>query len=374
MSAKDVQALLRLMTAAKVPLVHALAAVHELRSRDIDTTERLARSDLTTLKDVFKDDKLCKQILSAAKRSAKRRASGDDGPSTTPTKRRKADPFETPDSVPAWEVEKSLETPMSNASEEELRTMSFITNRAPLVLAFVIVLISHTMPEQPQSSRLSLAQAVVSEGAKSKAKSIGLSKGDTAEEEGWGQGQPVVTIMGRDIRVLKRWGYVWGQEGAEGQKEETTVEDVSPYQAMEDQPALWGVDLDQMKALNGPVTFSAASSDTKGLPVYSPKGARSYLYRSFETAETELSDGVKGPKKRTNALAAAEREQNVSHLLRALDLLFESWKTHLSSTELDKRSWTWYCTVRPQVSDGISGWGAKGKIRLAEILDLRRKD
>ncbi|KAL8740743.1 MAG: hypothetical protein Q9190_006580, partial [Brigantiaea leucoxantha] len=60
------------------------------------------------------------------------------------------------------------------------------------------------MPSQPLSSRLSLAQAVMSTGAKSKAVHLGLQSGKPAEEEGWGEGQPVVRVMGRDIRVMRR--------------------------------------------------------------------------------------------------------------------------------------------------------------------------
>ena len=82
------------------------------------------------------------------------------------------------------------------------------TNRAPLVLAFAVQLLKYTMPEQPLSGRLSLAQAVVSANSRSKAVSLGLEKG-SAEQEGWGNGQPKVRVMGREIHVLKRSGYDW---------------------------------------------------------------------------------------------------------------------------------------------------------------------
>src|SRR3569833_1699031 len=68
------------------------------------------------------------------------------------------------------------------------------------------------MPEQPLSSRLSLAQAVVSANSRSKAVSIGLEKGASADDEGWGEGQPRVRVMGREIAVLKRGGYEWKGE------------------------------------------------------------------------------------------------------------------------------------------------------------------
>jgi len=80
------------------------------------------------------------------------------------------------------------------------------------VLAFAVQLLKYTMPEQPLSSRLSLGQAVVSANSRSKAVSIGIEKGKSAEEQGWGMGQPKVKVMGREVSVLKRSGYEWKEE------------------------------------------------------------------------------------------------------------------------------------------------------------------
>jgi hypothetical protein len=92
------------------------------------------------------------------------------------------------------------------------------------MLAFAVVLIKYTKPCQPISSRLSLAQAVTSMNSKSKAINIGLEGGKAAEEEGWGGGQPLVRVMGRDVRVMKRWGYEWEDE-VEGIMKDTGVEE-----------------------------------------------------------------------------------------------------------------------------------------------------
>ncbi|KLU88345.1 hypothetical protein MAPG_07332 [Magnaporthiopsis poae ATCC 64411] len=73
-------------------------------------------------------------------------------------------------------------------------------------------LLRYTMPEQPPSSRLSMAQAVVSANSRSKAHSLGIENAPPAEREGWGEGQPKVRIMGREIYVLKRGGYTWNGE------------------------------------------------------------------------------------------------------------------------------------------------------------------
>ncbi|KAL8670385.1 MAG: hypothetical protein Q9168_005067, partial [Polycauliona sp. 1 TL-2023] len=54
----------------------------------------------------------------------------------------------------------------------------------------------------------------MSMGAQAKAVNLGIQTGKTAEQEGWGEGQPSVRIMGRKIAVMRRWGYNW-QETSE---------------------------------------------------------------------------------------------------------------------------------------------------------------
>lgn len=106
----------------------------------------------------------------------------------------------------ADDLEAALELPLTE-DEEVIRVTSVETNRAPLVLAFVVELLRFTMPEQPPSSRLSLAQAVVSLNSRSKAVSIGIEK--PGKEEMLSEGQPRVGVMSRQVPVLKRGGYSW---------------------------------------------------------------------------------------------------------------------------------------------------------------------
>ena len=306
---------------------------------------------------IFKDEKLSKQILNAAKKLSKKRPS-DDSSTKSPTKRRKASAEEV--IVPAA-LEESLHLPHATDDDENLSNVVLCTNRAPLVLAFAVTLLKYTMPSQPLSSRLSLAQAVVSVNSRSKAVSIGLEKGTSAEEEGWGQGQPVVRIMGRDIRVLKRWGYD-PQEDAGTIKEESSQTTESPGLS----PALWGLDLEALRS------SKAQSQHVECLPIYSPQSARNYLLRSFAIRQPlEASPNV--VKKKAIAAITAEKEKNLGLLLCSLDLLFESWAHVLSTEELDRRAWSWYVRVRPEVQDGVAGWGGKGEVKLSDILHLRRK-
>jgi hypothetical protein len=377
------------------------------------------------------------------------------------------------------------------------------TNRAPLVLAFAVALLAYTMPEQPLSSKLSLGQAVVSLNSRSKAVSLGLEKGKGAHEEGWGQGQPKVKVMGREVSVLKRSGYEW-REAPEEKKEQAEEESTqgaiaaqssadsstaegpggwtvsasvtskksifvarsitvtSPSQArselqklmasnaelrdashnitawrvsgdhgiIEDsnddgesgggrhilglmqadniinvllvvtrwyggimlgpdrwrimsqvsrdalsqrlrvagavgQEALWGLDLEAMRSTDAPVTGSTAA----GMPIYQPASARAYILKAFGSPPPAADS----KKKKSGAALDREREENLGLLLGALDLLFSSWADHLSREELDRRAWSWYVQVRPDVESGVAGWGGKGEVKLADVLNLRRK-
>ena len=260
-------------------------------------------------------------------------------------------------------MEKSLALPTSTASEQELEQIVLVTNRAPLVLAFTVTLLKYTMPNQPLSSRLSLAQAVVSLNSKSKAISLGIETGKTAEDEGWEEGQPVVKVMGREVKVMKRPDYKW-KEGSQD-KDTSEAEGSVNAECQEDtEPALWGLDLESWKRSKG----------TGGqMPIYTAQSARSYLLRSFDIDSSSGGDG-EAKKKRSGAQVAADKEHNLGLLLSALESLYDSWAPHLETAELDRRAWGWYVRVRPEVESGPAGWGGKGPVKIANILALRRQN
>ena len=287
-------------------------------------------------------------------------------------------------------VEASLALPSSSAEEEELYATTLYTNRAPLVLAFAVVLLQYTMTSQPLSSRLSLAQAVVSVNSRSKAMSLGIEKEKNAEDEGWGQGQPTVKVMGRVIRVMKRWGYnpKEGDRDSNGTmfdnnnnfKSEDKAEDSQATvkgnetladQVSEESPALWGLDLEAFRAANGPLV---PGKDTSKLPIYTPQSARAYILKSFASVPSSATANTESPRKKPSAATiAASKEKNLGLLLRALNLLYTSWAQVLSTDELDRRAWSFYVSVRPEVENGVAGWGGKGEVKLAQILAMRRK-
>ena len=85
-------------------------------------------------------------------------------------------------------------------------------------------------------------------------------------------------------------------------------------------------------------------------------------------------DGGGSETKKTLTAVSDERQENLGRLLGALRLLYKSWAGVLRKDELDRRAWSWYVSVRPDVEAGPSGWGAKGHLNLGKILDLRRAE
>ncbi|MCJ1389165.1 hypothetical protein MMC18_002020 [Xylographa bjoerkii] len=399
----EIQDLLRfLVQDAKIPLQVALPKVKDLQKASlvrydnhfakweycyyqvlihVNSVADFAAANVKTIEGIFHDEKTTKQIVSAAKRVSKKRKSSD--PSSDSSSKRSKKVLEGENVTPAA-IEQLLALPTVDANVEDLMTVSLHTNRAPLVLAFAVTLLKYTMPSQPLSSRLSLAQAVVSANSRSKAVSIGLEKGASAEEDGWGLGQPKVTVMNREIHTMKRWGYD-AEQGADVRdevpkpqscltKEEPVSESSQAVLSqdtivgdVEKEPALWGLDLESMRSSSKSLQHE---KPTGSLPIYTAQSARAYLGKSFMSKST-IAEGEGNPKKKT--VTPGEKEKNLALLLSALDLLYSSWAPFISIKDLDRRSWSWYVQIRPEVESGVAGWGGKGEVKLSDILGLRRK-
>jgi hypothetical protein len=333
----------------------------------------LAGANIGSIKSVFEDEKIARQVLNAAKRVSRKRKENESSWSSAPSPK-KAKPLYGQPLDPA-ELEASLALPEAKRDEDVIQSAVVFTNRAPLVLAFAVTLLKYTMPDQPISSRLSLAQAVTSMNSKNKAIHVGLDSGKAAEEEGWGEGQPIMRIMTRDVRVMKRWGYEWEDPStqstlklsnydAPASSDATVAEEPTAKD-----PALWGIDLEALK--------KASTSNTQGykaslsqLPIYTAQSARSYLIKAFETPKDP--NKAAPAKKQTAASMSAAKERNLGLVLGALELLYESWVHVLSRDDLNNRAWGWYVRVRPEVANGAAGWGGKGNVKLSDILALRR--
>lgn len=259
----------------------------------------IATAELAILTTAMGDEKSAKQLQTAAKSTlkepSKKRGASEALPSETKRRRSQfelAQEPQTPD-----ELEASLALPKSAADEDEISKTVLFTNRAPLVLAFAVVLLKYTMPEQPPSSRLSLAQAVVSMNSKSKAVSIGISSGNTAEQEGWGHGQPKVRVMGREIYVLKRGGYEWkgsnkddtnsnleqSQIKAEENLTQSTLDLENPQKAerTKSEESKWSI--------SKSVTLKKSTFIARSIGISSPLEARSSL-RALMASSPELRD------------------------------------------------------------------------------------
>lgn len=244
---QDLQELLRLQTARKMPMKDAMAQIKALQGANLRSVQQIADAPLKTVETAMGDTKAARSLQNACKAHLKRmqtsptpagatgkRPAAGAGSAAQDQARKRArlsdgDGYMLgPADVSPEELEASLSLPL-DTDEDRIAETAIQTNRAPLVLAFAVELLRHTMPEQPPSSRLSLAQAVVSANSRSKAVSLGLDKGPSADEEGWGEGQPRIKVMGREIAVLKRGGYQWKGEEEEraGQSEDTGGKDTT---------------------------------------------------------------------------------------------------------------------------------------------------
>ncbi|KAK3945588.1 hypothetical protein QBC46DRAFT_277313 [Diplogelasinospora grovesii] len=245
-SQQDLQELLRLITVGrKTPMMQAMTQIKALQAVELRSIKQIAEAPLKTVEGAIKDDKAARALQSACKAAVKRGGTGGTpskratpAPSASSSKRAKYDDgfmHGGPLEMTPQELEASLELPLC-LDEEKIAGTVIETNRAPLVLAFAVDLLRYTMPEQPLSSRLSLAQAVVSANSRTKAVSLGKEKGPSADEEGWGEGQPRVRVMGREVAVLKRSGYEWKGEEEVGSQLKQEGDDAEVKIESETQP------------------------------------------------------------------------------------------------------------------------------------------
>jgi hypothetical protein len=347
----------------------------EQSSSDVNSASDLANASFDSIKNIFGDEKIARQVLNAAKRvSKKRKSSESSGPVSAPSPKKAKSIYSEP--LNAADLEASLSLPEAIRDEEKLEAAVIYTNRAPLVLAFAVTLLKYTLPGQPISSRLSLAQAVTSMNSKNKAIHVGIDHGRAAEDEGWGEGQPLLRIMTRDVRVMKRWGYEWEDPVTQTTLAGSTQETLASSEAtcIDDsvvkEPALWGVDLEALKKSSAPSSTGVNKPSSSQLPIYTAQSARSYLLKAFDTPKDTTQAAP--AKKKTAAALAVDKERNLSLVLGALELLYESWLPVLDKEDINNRAWGWYVRVRPEVQNGAAGWGGKGNVKLSEILELRR--
>ena len=341
------------------------------------SAESIAKTDQPTLLSIFSNEKLAKQILSAAKRvSNPKKRPASSIAASSPSAKRSRGSSANGEHGSDRDIEIELALPITEAQEHELLRTTLQTNRAPLVLAFAVTLLKYTMPEQPLSSRLSLAQAVVSANSQSKARSIGLETGKTAEEEGWAKGQPRLTLLGREIAVMRRGDYSTGEVASEGDSQAISKDEA---QNSHNHTAFWGLDLEALRKSNGPLVAGKSATAHSRLPIHTPEAARNYLLKAFTIVEREdaddeaeiKSESSPARKKPTSAQLLAKKEEAAARLLKALDRLFEPWASKLDRADLDRRAWGWYLHVRPDVAQGQAGWGQRGQVKLESILKLR---
>ncbi|PHH66580.1 hypothetical protein CDD81_7055 [Ophiocordyceps australis] len=498
----DLQELLKMLTSRKVPILKAMEHVQALQAQKLRSIDEMAQAPVSTIETALKDSKLAKTFHAACRNHGKNtlKRSNDDAASPS-TKRPKLVPHKRDvdyNSMTADELEESMQLPVVE-DENVIQGTTVVTNRAPLVLAFAVELLRITMPEQPPSSRLSLAQAIVSANSRTKAVSLGIEKQSAAGHH-IPEGQPKVRVLDREIAVLKRGGYSWKPSEADIKADikagthETRLQSTvsaphkqnawtasqtlssrastfvahaicvdSPSQRwslikalMEQKPELetathnaWAIRTSygnsplvqeasfddgetgcgkfmlemlreakvsntvvlltrwfggvmlgpdrwrlmrqcvndalssQMRTLATATSLAGdavwaldahgetSSSAALGMAIHRPEGARNYLLRSF--ASPKAGHERSSSRKKSGATEDEQRQENLARLLGALRILFASWAEVLSKEELDRRAWSWYVAVRPEVEAGPGGWGAKGPLSLSKVLELRRK-
>ncbi|KAL4800500.1 hypothetical protein BDV19DRAFT_384317 [Aspergillus venezuelensis] len=329
MATAQVQILLRFLSQdAKVPLTTALGKVNDLMKADLATPENIFKRGLKPLQEVFEDDKAANVPTESNTESPQKRKVSSNANTTT-----------------SFATENSLALPVLNAGEEELSDVVPLTNRAPLVLAFAAV-------------------------------SLGIESGTSADSEGWGEGQPTVSVLGRSIRVLKRWDYNPREDQTEEPQQGVSASDEvlgqrSPHDS-EPVPPLWGIDTEALKKAQSMSLKPAANAD-KALPIYAPQSARAYILKAFLPFDKDDTIEPGSTRKKGQTHVERTRETCLGQLLRSIDLICQSWASTLSADELDRRAWSWYVRVRPSVQSGRGGWGEKGAVKLSEILDLKRE-
>nr|XP_036586127.1 CCR4-NOT transcription complex subunit [Colletotrichum truncatum]KAF6796534.1 CCR4-NOT transcription complex subunit [Colletotrichum truncatum] len=214
----DLQELLRLITARKVPMMTAMSQVKALQGVNLRSIQQIADAQPDVIERALGNSKTAKSLQSSCKSYLKLPNSKREGDSTSnnPSAKRLrtaqyADTSTEHKSQSVKEQEGALALPLVT-DEDEIARASIYINRAPLMLAFGVELLRFTMPQQPLSSRLSLAQAVVSANSISKAAILGLDS-VLRDDISWNEGQPKVTVMGRSIAVLKRGDFDNQPEG-----------------------------------------------------------------------------------------------------------------------------------------------------------------
>ncbi|KAL7924864.1 hypothetical protein ACQKWADRAFT_286197 [Trichoderma austrokoningii] len=490
----DLQEMLRMLTARKASMMAAMGYIKALQAKNLKSIEQIAEAPSSAIEEAISDAKLAKSFHTACKSHGKKgsKRAAEEPASAAGGKRPKLEMHKRDldyNAITPEELEGSLTLPLCE-DEELIKETTLVTNRAPLVLAFAVELLRFTMPEQPPSSRLSLAQAVVSANSRSKAISIGIEKAPVGGEAPIPTGQPKVSVLGREIPVLKRGDYTWSEDkaaqtpsidtdasastltstasdnvwatskslsskgsvftahaapikspsmrsglmkmlfnkypdmektadhvawairtsfGASSLVQEASFDDGEAgcgkfmlellreanitnttvvlarwYGGVMLGPDRWRLMReclnDALSAQRRTATFSGEAlwgldtedkkpvMSTIGMAIHRPENARNYLLRSFASA----GGGASG--KKTVAAINEEKQENLGRLLGALRLLFESWAGVLGRSELDRRAWSWYVAVRPDIESGPSGWGEKGTLKLSRILDLRRKE
>lgn len=203
---------------------------------------------------------------------------------------------------------------------EDITTVSFTINRAPLMMLFAYCVLRSMYPSFGAASHLSIASATAATAAIQKAKSIGLKSSKDSSS------------IPKGLRSIKSLGSI----------------EVGVIRRGDVEEGYWGLDIDAMERRAG-ITSEGDKPELKASDAswIHPAQVRDYLFRAFGEKNLKAAHG-------------------------AIDLVIASWSEQ-SEFDLSSRAWEWYVRVRPTVAQGQEGWGQKSLVKCSDILTCCRK-
>ncbi|KAI0181018.1 hypothetical protein GGR52DRAFT_522587 [Hypoxylon sp. FL1284] len=288
--------LVRVLTTCRVSVRNAVIQAKALQEKNLRSVQQIAEAPLSVVQAAISNPKTARSLHERCITLKDQNLStGSKRPRTSPQSRTSKRPRtsestgfsdDQPLTSPA-ELEASLSLPVET-DEGLIRRTTLVTSRGPLLLVFVVELLRYTMPEQPPSSRLSLAKAFANESLGNKATSTGFAKGMRAAEEGWGSGQPTVTIMKRNVIVLKRGGYDWAGNARDQTPRQITATAPLPTSRSEGSQDQLQDQLVPTWSASSPVSIKRSVVIIRTTPITAP-GKRQRILQSLFNATPNLT-------------------------------------------------------------------------------------
>ncbi|KAK9452482.1 hypothetical protein V1511DRAFT_464448 [Dipodascopsis uninucleata] len=331
----NVNDLLRILTnKCKIPLSRALPVASTFLQNGLQSAETIAsknQQELTALCPNLTEQQTAK-VISCFKTASRKRRAGKDSDllnnSASKSRRRKARENDERESADLYSDSKyKIDMILDEASLSDVKV---VVNRAPVLILFSVVSLSHQYPDFGIASCLSLASAAASVSASAKGASLGVNSSIYDIHKELREGYKTLKVLGQiEVAVLKqgeRNGY-WGLD-LEAMAKARAKQDGSENELLWIKP-------------DSVYSYLVRSFGKDGLRAVA--GAFELLIRSWEIAEAQ------------DSMTTNEADQNISDQNKR-------WVSKL---------WSWYVALRPEIEYGLRGWGQKGELSCSKILTRR---